>query len=120
MGKKVMVFLAVVSFLAGFIVPISFAFDPEHVKKLNESNKCPKCDLSKANLSGIDYMGANLVGANLSGANLTGAVLWDADLTDANLKDANIKDTNFSGTKLSNTIWTDGRKCKSGSIGKCK
>lgn len=97
------------------------AFNPNDVQKLNTTNSCVKCDLSKANLAGVDLYGADLSGADLSGADLRGTIFWDANLTDANMKGAVIdKETNFSGTKLSNTIWIDGRKCKSGSMQKCK
>jgi uncharacterized protein YjbI with pentapeptide repeats len=103
-----------------FIFNVAFAFNDAHFKQLYNSNKCPGCDLSGANLAGIDMYGANLKGANLSGANLEDSSLWDANLVEANLKGANIKNTNFSGAKLSNTVWTDGKKCREGSFGKCK
>ncbi|RPJ57502.1 MAG: hypothetical protein EHM12_09085 [Dehalococcoidia bacterium] len=44
----------------------------------------------------------------------------DADLRGANLTGANIKGASFSGAKLSDAIWVDGKRCKSGSMGKCK
>jgi len=116
MGKILLVFLCGVFFFTGAV----FAFNPNHMKQLDKTNNCPGCDLSNANLANLDMYGANLTGANLSGANLTDASFNDANLTDANLKGANLKGTNFAGAKLSNTIWTDGRKCKEGSIGKCK
>ena len=99
---------------------ISFGFDNAHLQKLNSTNQCEKCDLSNANFSNIDMTGARLIGANLSGANLSDAIFSDTNLTDANLTGANIKGTNFSGAKLSNTTWVDGKKCKPGSMGKCK
>jgi uncharacterized protein YjbI with pentapeptide repeats len=99
---------------------IGYGFDNAHFQKLNSTNKCEKCDLSNVNLANLDMYGANLAGANLSGANLSEASFNDANLTGANLTGANIKGTNFSGAKLSNTIWVDGKKCQSGSIGKCK
>ena len=98
-----------------------FAFNPKDLQKLNTTNNCGNCDLSQANLAGIDLYGANLKGANLSGANLKGTLFNDADLTGANLKGASTdKETNFSGAKLSETTWVDGKKCKSGSMGRCK
>ncbi len=99
----------------------ALSFNPQDMQKLNSTNKCKNCDLSKANLAGIDFYGANLSGANLSGADLKGALFNDADLRGANLKGASTdKETNFSGAKLSNTTWMDGKKCADGSIGKCK
>lgn len=103
-----------------FFAGIAFGFDNAHLQKLNSTNKCEKCDLTNANLANLDMYGANLAGANLAGANLADASFHDANLTDANLKGANLKGTNFSGAKLSNATWTDGKKCKPGSMGKCK
>ncbi|HOW55463.1 MAG TPA: pentapeptide repeat-containing protein [Syntrophorhabdaceae bacterium] len=104
-----------------FLPGDGLSFNPQDMQKLNTTNKCNNCDLSKANLAGIDLYGANLAGANLSGANLKGTIFGDADLNGANLQGATAdKETNFSGAKLSNTIWMDGKKCKAGSIGKCK
>lgn len=111
-------------FIIGSFVCIplkAFAVNPQDLNKLNSTNSCSKCDLSGANFASIDLYGANLKGANLSGANLKGTLFNDADLTGANLKGATIdKNTSFSGAKLSDAIWMDGRKCKSGSMEKCK
>lgn len=101
------------------LVGIGFSFDNAQLQQVNSTNKCEKCDLSGANFSNLDMTGARLVGSNLSGANLSDAIFSDTNLTDANLTGANIKGTNFSGAKLSNTIWVDGKKCGSGSVGKC-
>ena len=120
--RKTMMLLMVL--LAGSFLCVpgaALAFNPQDVQKLNATNNCGKCDLSQTNLAGIDLYGADLNGANLSGANLKGTLFNDADLRGANLKGASMdKETNFSGAKLSDTIWPDGRKCKSGSMGKCK
>ncbi len=112
--------IAVIMIQCVLFTGIGYGLDNAHLQRLNSTNKCEKCDLSNANLAGLDMYGANLAGANLAGANLAEASFNDANLTDANLTGANIKGTNFSGAKLSNTTWTDGKKCKSGSIGKCK
>ncbi|MFA4829425.1 MAG: pentapeptide repeat-containing protein [Thermodesulfovibrionales bacterium] len=66
-------------------------------------------DLSNARLEGANLSGAILDNANMVGANLKDAILYKADLSNANL----------SELILSNAIWTDGRKCAIGSIGKC-
>jgi uncharacterized protein YjbI with pentapeptide repeats len=112
--------VAIMLFQWALFTGIGFGFDNAHLQKLNSTNKCEKCDLSNANLSGLDMYGATLAGANLSGANLAEASFNDANLIDANLTGANIKGTNFAGAKLSNATWADGKKCKPGSIGKCK
>ena len=102
-------------------------------------------NLSKANLMGANLTGANLKDANLSyaklfnadlsgkaslrnanlfGADLRMAKMNDADLFNANLSGADLSNANLSGayllgTFLSDTIWTDGSKCKNGSISEC-
>lgn len=118
--KSVFCCFVIIIFHALFFAGIGYGFNATDVQKLNSTNKCEKCDLSNANLANLDMYGANLTGANLSGANLSESSFNDANLTDANIKGANIKGTNFSGAKLSNTIWVDGKKCRSGSMEKCK
>lgn len=121
MAKRTMYLsLGVLMLCAVVFATAGYGFNAADVQRLNSTNKCEKCDLSNADFSGIDMYGAQLVGANLTGANLSEASFNDANLTDANLTGANIKGANFSGAKLSNTIWIDGRKCKSGSMSKCK
>jgi uncharacterized protein YjbI with pentapeptide repeats len=61
------------------------AYNPEHVRRLLDTNSCSGCDLTGADLSWANLKGANLTGANLTGANLKGANLTGADLTGANL-----------------------------------
>ena len=121
MVKQTMyLFLAILMLQTMFLTGMGYGFNAADLQKVNSTNKCEKCDLSNANFSNIDMYGANLTGANLTGANLSDASFNDANLTGANLKGANIKGANFSGAKLSNTIWVDGKKCQSGSIGKCQ
>ncbi len=94
------------------------AENPEHLKQLQETKQCPKCDFSGADLSGADLSFAVLTGANLSGANLKGANLSNADLSRANLTkadlsyanlnkayltNANLHQSNFIGASLNNT-----------------
>ena len=117
-NRMIFIFAFIIFLCSGTLV--LYAFNQADLQKLNSTNKCPKCDLSNANLSKIDMYGADLLGANLAGANLSESAFEDADLRGANLTGANIKGTSFSGAKLSDTIWADGRKCTSGSIGKCK
>ena len=120
MKNAMYLFVVMLMVQAVLFAGMVYGFDNAHFQKLNSTNKCEKCDLSNANLANLDMYGADLPGANLAGANLSEASFNDANLTDANLTGANIKGTNFSGAKLSNAIWTDGKKCKSGSMGKCK
>jgi uncharacterized protein YjbI with pentapeptide repeats len=66
--------------------------------------------LNGAELTGASLRGADLAGADLSGANLSYVDLLGADLTGANLRAAT----------LDNAIWTDGRICAPGSVGRCQ
>jgi len=121
MGKKTVCLCWVIMILqVMFFTDMGYGFNTTDIQKVNSTNKCENCDLSNANLSNVDMYGVNLSGANLSGANLSKSAFEDADLRGANLKGANISGASFSGAKLSDTIWVDGKKCKSGSIGKCK
>ena len=70
------------------ILPLSVeAYDPEHLKKLKETNAYPKCDLRRSLLEEADLEGPNLSNANL----------WQAYLEGANLKGANLKEANLEG-----------------------
>ena len=99
------------------------AENPDHVKQLKETGKCPACDLSKANLraaridqadlSGADLTEADLYMAFLPGANLAGANLYGANLNAADLTGAT--DVNFTGAR------TDQRTtCPNGKRGPCQ
>lgn len=128
-------------FLAGGVV---YGYEQADLDTLHETNQCAQCDLSGADLSGMDLKGTDLDGTNLSGAtlrnanlsnadasgvnlskanlngtNLTGADLSGSDLSDADLTAADTTKTNFSGVKLDNATWTDGSRCKAGSIETC-
>jgi hypothetical protein len=71
------------------ILPLSVeAYDPEHLKKLKETNAYPKCDLRRSLLEEADLEGANLNKANPSEAYLEGANLKEANLKEANLEGA--------------------------------
>ncbi|QZZ23124.1 pentapeptide repeat-containing protein [Leptothermofonsia sichuanensis E412] len=61
------------------------AANPDHVRRLLNTNACPNCDLS-----GADLRRANLRGADLRNADLRYADLRGADLRGANLKGANL------------------------------
>src|ERR687885_828342 len=51
------------------------SYEPEHLKRVLETNQCPGCDLSYADLRGANLRYADLRGANLSYANLSNADL---------------------------------------------
>ncbi len=91
-------------------------------------------DLSHKDLHGINLKNANLTncnlfGSNLSGANLTGATIKGADFTASDISFASLSLVDFQGVDLIEVklesanfvraIWSDGRPCLQGSIGKC-
>lgn len=86
-------------------------------------------DLHGANLRAADLRGADLYGANLSGANLCCAKVKGTNFTSSDLTQANLSYIDFRGVMLievtltkaffENAIWTNGKRCKKGSIGKC-
>ncbi len=80
------------------------AENPNDVKRLLETGKCPSCNLVNADLREAHLIGADLRNANLTGANLTGANLEGADLTGAKLVDANLKQSYFTHADLR---WAD-------------
>jgi uncharacterized protein YjbI with pentapeptide repeats len=93
----------------------AFGFNKDHLKQLQDTNKCQGCDLSNANLSGASLRGAwlgmaNLRGTDLSGADLRrlqarsvkldGAKLNNADFRDADLYFATMSKANLEGADL--------------------
>lgn len=77
-------------------------------------------DLSSVNLSGACMVKTDLDRANLQEANLERADLAGANLRKASLLLANVNDVSLNGAVLDDAIWSDGRTCLSGSIGKCR
>jgi uncharacterized protein YjbI with pentapeptide repeats len=120
-----MVTVCMVLFAGILLLPCgAAAFNEVQLEQLKTTQNCRACDLSGANLSarnlsGADLSGADLSNADLSGARLSGAGLSGTNLSNANLSAADITGANLSGARLSMTIWTDGTKCGSESIGTC-
>ena len=73
-----------------------------------------QADLSYAQLSHAHLQGANLTDADLSQADLTGADLRYADLTACRMSGVNLTEARLDGA-----IWTDGKVCADGSVGRC-
>ena len=102
----------------------AYAFDPDDLQKLKDTNDCFECvlywaNLADANLTGANLAGAFLIGANLNNADLNGASLRYANLTDANLTGANLKGAvmwyaTMNGAILCNTTMPDGSENNSG------
>ena len=130
-------FLTIVMVVICFFATLTTldAFDEKQLQTLKKSNACKKCDLSgaklnnldmsyvdlsSANLSGADLSNATLFGGNLSKANLSGANLSGANLFEADLSGADISKANLSKTYLDQATWTNGKRCKVGSVGECK
>lgn len=76
--------------------------------------------LSMADLRNADLASAVLIGAGLRGANLSGANLSGADMSYVELTGADLSGANLEGARLENAIWTDGKFCGPGSVGRCK
>jgi uncharacterized protein YjbI with pentapeptide repeats len=135
MGKKGELTIVIAVACLFCIVTLVLGFDEKQVQALKKTNNCPKCDLSGAKLNDLDLSYADLSGANLSGADLTNSVLYQANVSKANLSGANLTnvnlfEANLTGATLTNAnltktyvaqaTWTDGRRCKVGSVGICK
>ena len=69
--------------------------------------------------SGAKKVAANLKDANLENTQLEYANFSFADLRGANLKNANLKNAIFYNAKLDGAIWSNGLRCKEGSVGNC-
>lgn len=76
-------------------------------------------NFTQANLSFAEMQRAQAKGANFSQADLTNANLSSADLSYANFKQAKLLNTILTAAVLDNAIWTDGKICQVGSLGKC-
>ena len=66
--------------LMGFVVLLGMqqaqAFDPEHLKRLKETNKCPYCDLQGADLQEREIW--DLMGIHFEGhPNMKRVLLWE-------------------------------------------
>ena len=81
-----------------------FAYKKSDLKKLRDTKKCIKCDLSGANLQFTNLSGANLQFTNLSGANLNKANLNKAILSETNLNKANLRRSDLTGADLTGAI----------------
>jgi hypothetical protein len=87
-------------FLSGEV----FAYKKSDLKKLKNTKKCIKCDLTDVNLSGSNLSGSNLSGSNLSGSNLSGSNLSGSNLSGSNLSGSNLKEVNLTYANLSEII----------------
>jgi len=90
-------------FLSGEV----FAYKKSDLKKLRDTKKCIKCDLSGANLQYTNLNGAILSETNLNKANLRRSDLTGADLTGANLNKAKLTGADLTGAILSGAILKD-------------
>ncbi len=122
-----------------FFAALAIAFSTDDLARLDLIGSCPYCDLTYAQLAEVNLSNTNLKGAALNHADLSGASLVNADLREATLVEANLENANLAGanlananlsgahlsgaalanTNLSGTVWTDGKRCKKGSMGTC-
>ena len=89
-----------------------FAFSEADLDKLQATESCTDCDLSKANLVRAVLLGSNLRDTNFSGANLRSADLTGANLIGANLKGSNLTTADFTDAKLIGANLTDANLTK--------
>ncbi len=109
--KRLTVLAAMVGLMVGVLyIGGAEAYDEIQLLRCKTSKGCSGYDLSRA-----DLRGAYLIGADLNRADLREAYLRVTNLTGANLSQAHL-----NGANLSNATWTDGSKCKDGSVGECK
>lgn len=76
--------------------------------------------LNLADLRRADLSNARLIGAGLRGADLRGVRFTGADLSYADLREARLDGADLTGARLDNSIWSDGRTCRPGSVGVCR
>ena len=105
---------AAVAVVAALVGSSASAADPEHLKKLKDTNECVGCDLTKAFLFKANLRNADLSKANLFNANLRNADLRFADLSGANLSGAKLSLALINGAILCNTTMPDGSVLYSG------
>jgi hypothetical protein len=74
---------------------------------------------SNANLSQADPRSASMIGAALDNATLVRSDLAGADLSQADLSGADLRGSDLQGAKLDGAVWTNGRVCLDGSVGRC-
>lgn len=106
----------------------ALSMNPVNPIKVDFKVRQATCDVAPAkgvNWSGCNMDGRLLIGADLHGAELVGASLRHAnlkyaDLTQANLTQAVLADADLTGTRFEGAVWTDGRICAAGSIGRCQ
>ncbi len=76
-------------------------------------------NLDNAQLSYVDFTDAVLKGASMRNADMTRVVLNNADLRYSDMSGARIGGLQITNARLTGAIWTNGKKCKEGSLGKC-
>ena len=91
----------------------------KNISILQQTKRCPQCDLSGANLIRMDLTDAdleganlarvrfnltNLAGANLRNSNLREATFGGADLAGADLQGADLRGTSLTGAYLQGTL----------------
>ena len=103
-NKSVLIMFLSLILLFFFLSGELFAYKKSDLKKLRDTKKCIKCDLSGANLQFTNLSGANLQFTNLSGANLNKANLNKAILSETNLNKANLRRSDLTGADLTGAI----------------
>ena len=99
--------LAAVAVVVAVIGSGALAADPEHVKKLKETNRCWGCKLESADLMEVRLVGAKLNKANLARATLANSDLYRADLSNASLISSNLTEADLTGTDFNQADLTE-------------
>ena len=76
-------------------------------------------NFDNAELSYVDFSDSVLKGASMRNADMTYVVLNNVDMRYADMTGAKIGGLQINNARLSGAIWTNGKECKEGSIGKC-
>ena len=82
--------LTILAIVASIFANSAYAFDPDDLKKLKDTNKCVECDLSSAYLMEADLKGAALSKANLKGTILSYAIMNGAILCNTTMPDGSV------------------------------
>ena len=73
--KLTLTALTALTVAATMFASSAYAFDPDDLQKLKDTNECKSCDLS----------GAHLEGAHLKGARMRGAILCNTTMPDGSV-----------------------------------
>jgi len=77
-------------------------------------------DFSRASLVNVRYQKSNLSAVDFRQSRVVNIRFQQVNLQGSNFQGAHLTAVDFQGSDLSGAIWTDGRRCLPGSVGKCR